>query len=99
MYRLRGYSDRRYDDNTPTGLVGNSYLLSNTELRYRLPNNKNIEIVAFYDIGKMNNTDTVKSDYGTGFRFSIPMLGLIRLDQAWNIDGGTRTVFSLGELF
>lgn len=101
MYRLRGYSDRRYSDDTTKGLVGDSYLLSNTELRYRIPNNKSLELVAFYDIGRMNNdmVGNVKSDYGFGFRISIPMLGLIRIDQAWNIDGDKKTVFSLGELF
>jgi outer membrane protein insertion porin family len=99
MYRLRGYSDKRYSDSNTENLVGDSYLLSNTELRYRIPNNKSLELVAFYDIGRMNSTDTVKSDYGLGFRFSIPMLGLIRLDQAWNIDGDKKLVFSLNELF
>ena len=101
MYRLRGYSDRRYSDDTTKGLVGNSYLLSNTELRWRVPNNKNLEFVAFYDAGWMNNNDTgnVKSDYGVGLRVSVPMLGLIRLDQAWNVDGDKKFVFSLGELF
>ncbi len=101
MYRLRGYSDRRYSDDTTKGLVGNSYLLSNTELRYRVPNNKSLELVAFYDAGWMNNNDTgnVKSDYGVGLRISVPMLGLIRLDQAWNIDGDRKFIFSLGELF
>lgn len=99
MYRLRGYSDRRYNTDITRGLVGDSYLLSNTELRYRVPNNKNLELVAFYDIGQMNTNSTLKSDYGLGFRISIPMLGLIRFDQAWNVDGGRTTVFSLGELF
>ncbi len=101
MYRLRGYSDRRYSDDTTKGLVGNSYLLSNTELRYRVPNNKSLEFVAFYDAGWMNNNDTgnVKSDYGVGLRISVPMLGLIRLDQAWNVDGDKKFIFSLGELF
>ncbi|HBF37498.1 MAG TPA: hypothetical protein DDW50_09280 [Firmicutes bacterium] len=103
MYRLRGYNDRRYEDDSTKKLVGSltgdSYLLSNTEFRYRIPNNKNFELVAFYDVGRMSSTATVKSDFGLGFRISVPMLGLIRLDQAWNIDGDKRLVFSLGELF
>jgi Outer membrane protein/protective antigen OMA87 len=100
MYRLRGYDNQRYHNNTKD-LVGDTYLLSNTELRYRFPTYKNLEMVAFYDIGQINNGDngTLKSDWGLGLRFSIPMLGLIRLDEAWNVDGDKRFVFSLGELF
>ena len=101
MYRLRGYDDRRYNGDDTIGLIGTEYLMSNTELRYRIPGNKNMELVTFYDIGTMDYTgvQTTKSDYGLGFRFNIPMLGLIRLDQAWNSDGNSRLVFSLGEMF
>jgi outer membrane protein insertion porin family len=101
MYRLRGYDNRRYRNDSTKDLVGDAYLLSNTELRYRIPGYKNLELVAFYDAGQINDggTETIKSDYGIGFRFSIPMLGLIRLDKAWNADGEDKFVFSLGELF
>jgi outer membrane protein assembly factor BamA len=101
MYKLRGYDDRRYNGSETMPLIGTEYLLSNTELRYRIPGNKNAEMAIFYDIGTMGKdaVQTTKSDYGIGFRFNIPMLGLIRLDQAWNSDGSSRMVFSLGEMF
>ncbi|MGE5582265.1 MAG: outer membrane protein assembly factor [Bacillota bacterium] len=101
MFRLRGYDDRRYADNHGEQLIGNEYLLSNTELRYRMPSNKNLEFVLFYDIGQMTNAGAhnIKSDYGVGLRYNIPFLGVIRLDQAWNVDGDARLVFSLGEIF
>jgi len=102
MYRLRGYPDRRFSDSISQDIIGDTYLLSNTELRWRIPGNRNFELVGFYDIGAMKNLGDnthAKSDYGVGLRFNVPMLGLIRLDQAWNADGESRVVFSLGELF
>lgn len=101
MYKLRGYEDRRFDNANTAQLIGDQYLLSNTELRYRLPSNKNLEFVLFYDAGQMTNGDshTLKSDYGVGFRYNIPFLGVLRIDRAWNRDGDGTTVFSLGEMF
>ncbi len=104
MYKLRGYADRRYDDALTTQLIGSSYLLSNTELRYRMPSNKSLEFVLFYDAGQINNIgggSSLKSDYGFGLRYNIPFLGVLRLDQAWNTgkNGDNRLVFSLGEMF
>lgn len=103
MYKLRGYDDRRYNDPDITyGLIGDKYLLSNTELRYRLPSNKDLEFILFYDIGQMYNSgenSVLKSDYGIGFRYNIPFLGVLRIDQAWNRDNGAKLVFSLGEMF
>lgn len=100
--KLRGYNDRRFHDDTTPELIGTSYVLSNTELRYRLPANKNLEVVVFCDLGQVNNltNDSVfKTDYGIGLRYNIPFLGMIRLDQAWTTDGDSRVVFSMGELF
>jgi outer membrane protein insertion porin family len=101
MNRLRGYDDRRYHDSFTSNLIGSSYLLSNTELRYRLPSNKSLEFVLFADAGQMTDSgsNTLKSDYGVGLRYDIPMLGLLRVDQAWNADSESRTVISIGEIF
>lgn len=102
MNKLRGYHNRRFHDPDTRELIGTSYLLSNTELRYRLPMNKNFELVTFYDIGQVNNIyddSVIKSDYGFGFRYNIPFLGMIRLDQAWNSDGESRLVISMQEIF
>lgn len=98
MYKLRGYEDRRVNN---MELIGTRYLLSNTELRYRLPSNKNMEFVLFYDAGRMydGGENGIKSDYGIGFRFNVPFLGVLRFDQAWNSDHDAKLVFSLGELF
>lgn len=100
--RLRGYKDRRYNDPYTRELIGTRYLMSNTELRYQLPMNKDIELVLFYDVGQVKNLkdDTVtKSDYGFGIRYNVPFLGMIRLDQAWNSDGDSRVVFGMQESF
>jgi outer membrane protein assembly factor BamA len=100
--KLRGYNDRRYHDDITPELIGTSYLLSNTELRYRLPMNKSIEAVLFFDAGQMDNLfdhSVLKSDYGIGFRYNVPYIGMIRIDQAWTSDGDSRVSFSMGELF
>lgn len=101
MYGLRGYDDRRLHDELTRDLIGESSLLSNSEFRYRLSSNKDLEFVLFYDIGEVNNGGTVnvKSDYGVGFRYNVPLLGVIRVDQAWNSDGEARLAFSIGEMF
>jgi outer membrane protein insertion porin family len=100
MNRLRGWADSRYRSDDTQALIGSGYLLSNTELRYRLPSNKSLEFVAFYDAGQLSNSDAkLKSDYGVGLRYEIPFLGLLRLDRAWNSDSDKKIVISLGELF
>jgi outer membrane protein insertion porin family len=100
MNRLRGWDDSRYGSVGTKSLIGSGYLLSNTELRYRLPANKSLEFVLFYDAGQLNGSDSeFKYDYGVGLRYEIPFLGLLRLDQAWNSDSDKKIVISLGELF
>jgi outer membrane protein insertion porin family len=101
MNRLRGYDSSRYDSEDTKNLIGSSYALSNTELRYRLPSNKSLEFVLFYDAGQITDSGSsrLKSDYGVGLRYEIPFLGLLRLDQAWNCDGDKKIVISLGEIF
>ncbi len=96
MYRLRGYDGNRFDDAETRKLIGDQTLLLNTELRYRLSSNKNIEFVLFYDAGEVNSTTA--DNYGVGMRVNIPFLGMLRFDQAW---GGpeAKFVFSLGEMF
>ncbi len=102
MYKLRGFADRRYSSDTTEGLIGERYLMANTELRYRMPSNKSLEFVLFYDAGQIHNNDDGNSfawDYGLGFRYNLPMLGVLRLDQAWNSKQDNRLVFSIGEMF
>ncbi|MGD8401990.1 MAG: BamA/TamA family outer membrane protein, partial [Bacillota bacterium] len=101
MNRLRGWNDSRYKNDGTKGLIGSGYLLSNTELRYRLPANKSLEFVMFYDAGQITSSgsSSLKYDYGVGLRYEIPFLGLLRLDRAWNSDSDERTVISLNEIF
>jgi outer membrane protein insertion porin family len=101
MNRLRGYDDRRFHDSFTRDLIGSSYLLSNTELRYRLPAHKALEFVGFYDAGQITDSGskTLKYDYGVGLRYDIPMIGLLRVDKAWNADGDAPIVISIGEIF
>lgn len=96
MYKLRGYDGNRFEDDETRKLIGDQTLLFNTELRYRLSSNKNIEFVLFYDAGKVNSNTA--DSYGAGIRVNIPFLGMLRFDQAW---GGPEPefVFSLGEMF
>lgn len=96
MYKLRGYDGNRFEDDETRKLIGDQTLLLNTELRYRLSSNKNIEFVLFYDVGRVNSYTA--DDYGVGLRINIPFLGMLRFDQAW---GGSEPefVFSLGEMF
>lgn len=96
MYKLRGYDGNRFKNDETRKLIGDQTLLFNTELRYRLTSNKNIEVVLFYDAGTVNSHTA--DSYGVGVRVNIPFLGMLRFDQAW---GGSESefVFSLGEMF
>ena len=96
MYKLRGYDGNRFENEETKKLIGDQTLLFNTELRYRLSSNKNIELVLFYDAGMVNSNTA--DNYGVGVRVNIPFLGMLRFDQAW---GGSESefVFSLGEMF
>lgn len=98
--RLRGYDGQRFKDDDTLALIGSKYLLHSSELRYRIPKYPNLEFALFYDIGHVSNSyDTTKSDYGFGFRLELPLLGLVRVDRAWNEDGGSKTVFAIGPAF
>ncbi len=102
MYKLRGYDNNRYSgDPGAIDLIGNQTVLFNTELRYRLPMNKNIETVLFFDAGQVNNAGVThfKSDYGVGLRYVIPFLGVIGFDYFMNTDGASKAVLTIGEAF
>lgn len=101
MNRLRGYEDDRYINANQT-LLGTKFVMYNTEMRYLIPGNKNIELVGFYDAGIVNNLsgeNVFTHNYGLGFRYVLPFMGLLRIDLAWNREGSPRTVFSIGEAF
>lgn len=102
MYKLRGYNNERYSgDPGAIDLIGEQTLLFNTELRYRFPMNKNIEFVAFFDAGQVNNAGEThfKSDYGAGIRYVVPFLGVIGFDFYMNTDGSSKAVLIIGETF
>ncbi len=101
-FQLRAFGSSWYESEATKALVGDKTILSNTELRYRLPSNKSLEFVAFYDAGQIYNQDNsvFKSDYGLGLRYLVPFLGVFRLDYAWNAETGVpKFVFSVFEAF
>lgn len=92
---LRGYKDKRYR--------GDQIFLLNTEIR--LPVQKNVSLVFFYDAGKA--WDTTKGEdfdlgdlakgYGIGVRVKTP-IGNLRVDYAQG-DDESRVHFGFGEMF
>lgn len=102
MYKLRGYNNDRYSGEPgSTDLIGNQSTMFNTELRYRLPTNKSVETVLFFDAGQVNNAGRIqfKSDYGLGIRYIVPFFGVIGFDYFINSDGVSRAVLAIGESF
>ena len=104
MYKLRGYDNYRFSsDPGAKDLIGNQTYLLSTEFRYRTPSNKSMELVVFGDVGQVSNgsSSCIKSDYGMGFRFVIPFMGVLGLDSVFgNSDGASnKLVLSLGETF
>lgn len=102
MYALRGYnSDRFSGDPGDTNLIGDQMAIFNTELRFRLPMNKNFETVLFWDVGQVWNQGTIhlKGDYGVGFRYIIPFLGELGFDFYRNTDNTSGMAFIVGETF
>jgi len=97
---LRGYANQRF--------WGNNSFLATAEYRY--PVQKSFSIVGFADwggawggYGNLNNfeqsrTPNLKLGYGLGVAFRTP-LGPIRIDFAFNSEGGTRTHFVFGTTF
>ena len=102
MYKLRGYnSDCFSGDPGDLQLIGDQSVVFNTELRFRLPMNKNFETVLFLDAGQVWNQGVshLKSDYGVGFRYIIPFLGELGFDYYYNTDGSHQMAFIVGETF
>jgi outer membrane protein insertion porin family len=102
MYKLRGYNNERYSgDPGSIDLIGTQTTLFNTELRYRTPMNKNVELVLFFDAGNVNNAGVnhFKLDYGAGIRYIVPFFGVIGFDCFTNSEGITRAVLIIGETF
>lgn len=88
---LRGYDVRH--------IGGEQQLLTNVELRQRIPNVENLEAVLFYDLGTVD-FDQYYQSYGVGFRYNVPFLGQLRFDFAWNPESGSpKFNFFFGEMF
>lgn len=88
---LRGYDVRH--------VSGEEQALANVELRQRIPNVENLELVLFYDAGTVDFEKYYQS-YGVGFRYNIPVLGQLRFDFAWTPEGGSpKFNFFFGEMF
>jgi outer membrane protein insertion porin family len=88
---LRGYDVRH--------VAGEQQALANLELRQRIPNADNLELVLFYDVGTVDFGQYLHS-YGVGFRYIIPIFGQLRFDFGWNPDRNKpRFNFLIGEMF
>ncbi|NLY90029.1 MAG: BamA/TamA family outer membrane protein, partial [Firmicutes bacterium] len=88
---LRGYDVRH--------VAGEEQALANFELRQRIPNMENLELVLFYDVGTVDFEEYHQS-YGIGFRYNIPVLGQLRFDFGWTPEGGPpKFNFFFGEMF
>ena len=88
---LRGYDVRH--------VAGEEQTLANIELRQRIPNMENLELVLFYDVGTVDFEEYHQS-YGVGFRYNIPVLGQLRFDFGWTPEGGSpKFNFFFGEMF
>ncbi len=98
---LRGYTNQRF--------WGNQSFLATVE--YRHPIQKNFSLAAFTDYGgawggygELNGFEQSQSPnlhlgYGLGIIFRVQQLGSIRIDFAFNQEGGSRTHFSFGQSF
>jgi outer membrane protein insertion porin family len=96
-FRLGGVTTiRGYDD---TIVRNDKLFLANLESRYYFKSVKGLAAVVFYDYGSVD-FDDFYSSYGIGLRYTIPMLGNIRLDYAWNGEGDSPELhFFVGEMF
>lgn len=98
---LRGYPNQRF--------WGKQSLLGTLEYRY--PVQRSFNIVAFTDYGgawggygqlkdfPQSRRPDLRFGYGLGVAFRVPQLGSIRVDFAFNQEGGNRTHFSFGSNF
>lgn len=97
---LRGYANQRF--------WGSNSLLATLEYRY--PIQRSFNIVGFVDYGgawggygnfrgfEQSDSPRLRLGYGAGLAFRTP-LGPIRIDFAFNQEGGSRTHFSVGTSF
>lgn len=97
---LRGYNNQRY--------WGNQSFLATLEYRYPITDNFNL--IGFTDYGgawggygelpgfEQTSTPRLHLGYGLGVGFRTP-LGPIRIDFAFNDEGGSRTHFTFGTSF
>ena len=88
---VRGYRDRHAE--------GTKFFLANVELRQQMPDNENLFLVAFYDLGSVDYKKFYHG-YGIGIRYTVPLLGKLRLDYGWNGEDGSPEVhFFIEEMF
>lgn len=88
---VRGYPDRYAE--------GTKLFLANMEWRQQMPDNENLFLVAFYDVGSVDYKKFYHS-YGIGLRYTVPLLGKLRLDYGWNTENGTPEVhFFIEDMF
>jgi hypothetical protein len=92
---LRAYSSWRFRDRHS--------LLGQAEFRW-IPNRLGMDMAIFYDAGKVASRredldfDNIKSDWGLGVRFHLPMYTFLRLEAAkgsegWNLVFSSSAVF------
>ncbi|MCU0315045.1 MAG: BamA/TamA family outer membrane protein [Fimbriimonadaceae bacterium] len=98
---LRGYDNQRF--------WGNQSILATAE--YRFPLQANFSLIGFADYGgawggygnfsnfTQSSSPNLKLGYGAGLAFRVPGLGAIRIDFAFNQEGGSRTHFVFGAPF
>ena len=101
-----GTTIRGYSDGSPIG-IGGRRGMANFELRYSM---EAIQLVAFYDIGKItkgsnsctfDGDNKIRSGKGIGLRVNTP-LGPLRFDYAWGdgyTDGSGVIHFNIGHVF
>lgn len=88
---VRGYQDR-HDE-------GTNLFLANVELRQQMPDNESLYVVAFYDVGSVD-FEKLYHSYGIGVRYTVPLLGKLRLDYGWNAEGKPPEIhFFIEEMF
>ncbi|NLY88993.1 MAG: BamA/TamA family outer membrane protein [Firmicutes bacterium] len=88
---VRGYRDRHTE--------GTKFFLGNVELRQQMPDNESLYLVAFYDVGSVDYKKFYHS-YGIGVRYTVPLLGKLRLDYGWNGETGSPEIhFFIDEMF
>jgi outer membrane protein insertion porin family len=98
---LRGYDNQQF--------WGSDSFLATVE--YRKPIQRNFSLIGFADYGgawggygqltgfPQSNHPDLRLAYGMGVGFTVPQFGQIRLDYAFNQNGGTKLHFTIGSSF